>query len=69
MHGVVPNHSFKRAIIVIFFFLLFKSDKYSGRNNLAKDLKIQDSNGTASRPLLAEVVKRLSPSTNGEVCK
>lgn len=45
------------------------SDKYSGRNNLAKDLKIQDSNGTASRPLLAEVVKRLSPSTNGEISK
>ncbi|XP_068755101.1 centrosomal protein 43-like isoform X3 [Montipora capricornis] len=45
------------------------SDKYSGRNNLAKDLKIQDSNGAASRPLLAEVVKRLSPSTSGEISK
>ncbi|XP_015773183.1 PREDICTED: FGFR1 oncogene partner-like [Acropora digitifera] len=42
------------------------SDRYSGRNNLAKDLKLQDVSGSAKRPLLAEVVKRFSPSTNGE---
>ncbi|XP_067051697.1 centrosomal protein 43-like isoform X3 [Acropora muricata] len=45
------------------------SDRYSGRNNLAKDLKLQDVSGSAKRPLLAEVVKRFSPSTNGEISK
>ncbi|XP_029196704.2 centrosomal protein 43-like isoform X1 [Acropora millepora] len=45
------------------------SDRYSGRNNLAKDLKLQDVSGSAQKPLLAEVVKRFSPSTNGEISK
>ena len=45
----------------------FQSDKYTGRNNLARELKLQDIDGKSSQPLLAEVIKRLSPSTNGEV--
>jgi len=48
---------------------LFQSDKYPGRNNLARELKLSDADSTARSPLLAEVVKRLkSPSTSGEVC-
>ena len=47
----------------------FQSDKYPGRNNLARELKLNDADSTAHSPLLAEVVKRLkSPSTSGEVC-
>ncbi|KAJ7385888.1 FGFR1 oncoprotein partner [Desmophyllum pertusum] len=45
------------------------SDKYPGRNNLARELKLNDVDGTSHTPLLAEVVKRLSPSTNGEISK
>ena len=45
----------------------FQSDKYTGRNNLARELKLQDIDGNSNQPLLAEVIKRLSPSTNGEV--
>ncbi|KAM7432636.1 FGFR1 oncoprotein partner [Porites harrisoni] len=45
------------------------SDKYTGRNNLARELKLQDIDGNSNQPLLAEVIKRLSPSTNGEISK
>lgn len=46
------------------------SDKYPGRNNLARELKLSDADSTAHSPLLAEVVKRLkSPSTSGEISK
>ncbi|XP_078375032.1 centrosomal protein 43-like isoform X2 [Oculina patagonica] len=46
------------------------SDKYPGRNNLARELKLNDIDSTARSPLLAEVVKRLkSPSTSGEISK
>ncbi|XP_027040418.1 FGFR1 oncogene partner-like isoform X2 [Pocillopora damicornis] len=43
------------------------SDKYPGRNNLARELKLNDVDNTSGSPLLAEVIKRLSPVTNGEV--
>ncbi|PFX16820.1 FGFR1 oncogene partner-like isoform X2 [Stylophora pistillata] len=43
------------------------SDKYPGRNNLARELKLNDVDNTSGSPLLAEVLKRLSPVTNGEV--
>lgn len=45
------------------------SDKYTGRNNLARELKLQDIDGNSNQPLLAEVIKRLSPSTSGEISK
>ena len=49
------------------FMCHFQSDKYTGRNNLARELKLQDIDGNSNQPLLAEVIKRLSPSTSGEV--
>ncbi|XP_073259153.1 centrosomal protein 43-like isoform X3 [Porites lutea] len=45
------------------------SDKYTGRNNLARELKLQDIDGNSNQPLLAEVIKRLSPSTSDEISK
>ena len=65
---IIPSKSpFREALSVIMVFCSCQSDKYPGRNNLAKELKLHDVNGTSNSPLLAEVIKRLSPSTNGEV--
>ena len=50
-----------------FYLFCLQSDKYPGRNNLARELKLNDVDNTSGSPLLAEVIKRLSPVTNGEV--
>ena len=49
------------------YLFCLQSDKYPGRNNLARELKLNDVDNTSGSPLLAEVIKRLSPVTNGEV--
>ena len=64
---VLLEHNVSFDVPVTTFMCLFQSDKYTGRNNLARELKLQDIDGNSNQPLLAEVIKRLSPSTSGEV--
>lgn len=64
---VLLEHNVSFDVPVTTFMCHFQSDKYTGRNNLARELKLQDIDGNSNQPLLAEVIKRLSPSTSGEV--